>query len=297
MAHAPSARTRGPRALALALQLCLHAVRANIAPQAGTTASSVAVRLVMGPDVSNTPPALRLAALLEPFAAASGAAPTLTLSVGNTSACHELVPDDELHGLPAESFVLRGDGAATVCARGALTKRAGARAAPLVLGTLYAVYEALEELGFSFLHPLEPVLPLALRGAGAAALRDANRTGVPHFVTRSFHVHTEHPLELLELLQGTDVAASDDGSGAAGVVRPQEWASMLPEFTLLLEWLVANKQNKLEWVLLDSPLWPAGFVDGAVRQGRLRTLTDAARQWGVSSGADVPIAEQQQHAW
>ena len=52
---------------------------------------------------------------------------------------------------------------------------------------------------------------------------------------------------------------------------------MVPEYELLLEWLVANGQNRLEWVILDSPDWAPGFVSSALRQGRLRQLTDLAR--------------------
>ena len=72
---------------------------------------------------------------------------------------------------------------------------------------------------------------------------------------------------------------------------------MLPEAQRFFEWLIANKQNGLEWVALGSSNWPKGFVDGALRKQRMRTLVDLAHSFGVDVGVDVPIALEQQHSW
>ena len=42
-------------------------------------------------------------------------------------------------------------------------------------------------------------------------------------------------------------------------------SQMLPEMTLYAEWLAANKQNRLEWVLLGAEEW-AWFANSTVRQ-------------------------------
>lgn len=58
---------------------------------------------------------------------------------------------------------------------------------------------------------------------------------------------------------------------------------------LLTEWLVANRQNRLEFLLLAASDWE-NFVNSTLRQRRLRTLTEMGRQWGIMIGVDVPIA-------
>lgn len=61
-------------------------------------------------------------------------------------------------------------------------------------------------------------------------------------------------------------------------------------------WLVANRQNRLEWLLLWAEDW-AEFANSTERQQRQKIMTTMAREVGVGVGADVPIAEEQQHAW
>ena len=102
--------------------------------------------------------------------------------------------------------------------------------------------------------------------------------------------------------------------------------SMLPEFELFLEWLVANRQNEVEWNLLIAESWREfGFSE--LRQSRFRALTDACHRYamacgavrvlwihgvdarsspqrsptpggmGIGGGQDVPLALKQQHTW
>jgi phosphoserine phosphatase len=59
---------------------------------------------------------------------------------------------------------------------------------------------------------------------------------------------------------------------------------------------VANRQNRLEWVLLSATYW-ADFATSSLRQTRLATVNQLAYQYGILTGADVPIAERQQHGW
>jgi hypothetical protein len=59
---------------------------------------------------------------------------------------------------------------------------------------------------------------------------------------------------------------------------------MVPEAEAFMEWLVANRQNAVEWVLLYSKDWPHGQADGAERKGRLRRLTDLAHAYGLEAG-------------
>ena len=65
-------------------------------------------------------------------------------------------------------------------------------------------------------------------------------------------MHTLHPLELTHVLNGWGPGGPDDELG---------WRELLPEWELFLEWLVANRQNRAEWVLLMAPSWQE-FADG-----------------------------------
>lgn len=95
--------------------------------------------------------------------------------------------------------------------------------ADALTGPIFASYELLKQLGFVFLHPLEPLSPPSLVFPPAL-----NITSTPRWPIRGTHYHTEHPLELTEVLNGFD---STDGTA---------WAGMLPQLELFLEWLVAN---------------------------------------------------------
>jgi hypothetical protein len=64
---------------------------------------------------------------------------------------------------------------------------------------------------------------------------------------------------------------------------------MMPDWHKFLEWLVANRQNAIEFLLLAADEWQ-DFVASPTRQQRLRNITDAGYLWGVAIAADIPIA-------
>ena len=137
------------------------------------------------------------------------------------------------------------------------------------LGAQYAVYEWLHGMGVRFIHPeqtyvperssIPPVLPAAESG-----LRE------PAFPLRGFHIHTQHPLELLEALLEDDPAE---------VERAYRY----------VDWLVANRQNVLQWILLDSipePEWKA----------QAARITEYAHRRGVKVFAQTSFTSEQQNA-
>jgi hypothetical protein len=138
--------------------------------------------------------------------------------------------------------------------------------------------QALRVLGFGFLHQLVPFVPQ--QQISLSRLVGVNITEQsPQWSVRGFHYHTEHPLELMELLNGVDAGS-------------ESWASMVPEFNAYCEWMVANRQNAFESFLLNLD----GDSYSTQRVARLRTLAELGQQWGIAIGVDVPIAEIQQHA-
>lgn len=64
---------------------------------------------------------------------------------------------------------------------------------------------------------------------------------------------------------------------------------MMPEWGSFLEWLVANRQNAIEYLLLAADDWES-FVASSTRQGRFKQITSLAFEWGVAVASDVPIA-------
>lgn len=194
------------------------------------------------------------------------------LSIGDTMASRSLA--GEPAALGEEGYRIKGEaveGGHRLVAFGTSAR-----------GNGYAAYALMEQLGFAFLHPLAPHRPTAL---GAIAVADATRT--PRWHDREIHLHTQHPLELTELLQGWGSQGPTDRAG---------FEAMLPEWDAYLEWLLANGQNGVEWFLLYADSWKE-FADSDERFDRLRLLVDRTHDFALRAGIDVPIVFGQQHAY
>src|SRR5581483_10945739 len=120
-----------------------------------------------------------------------------------------------------------------------------------------------------------------------AALAPVDRKESPRWPSRGVHIHTMHPIELCEVLNGWGHGDPADDVG---------FHAMLADWDRFLEWAIANRQNRVEWFLLAADSWRS-FASSPTRQARLAELVARAHAWGLLAGADVPIAEKQQHAW
>lgn len=143
----------------------------------------------------------------------------------------------------------------------------------------------LQHLGYRFWHPLQPVIPSHFQRSTMASF--STDLAEPYLHQRGFTPHTMHPIELTHVLNGWGLNGPEDLEG---------WQAMLPQWEAYLEWLVAHRQNKVEWVLLEKGRWKT-FSRGAERQRRLRILVKMAHEWGIQVGIDAPFALQQQNAW
>lgn len=205
----------------------------------------------------------------------------VVVALGATSVSDAVVPPGELAALAPESLVVRSApfrGAKLLVAQG----RPKEDHPHGNLGALHAAYALLEELGFSFLHPLAPLAPGALVVPESIA-----KVSSPRWKKRAMHLHTQHPLELTDLLQGF---------GPNGTSDEAAWARGLDEWDRFLEWCVANGQNGVEWFLLWAKSWQ-DFADSPARLGRLAMLVERAHAFGLDAGIDAPIAFAQQHAF
>jgi hypothetical protein len=262
--------------------------------QNGDSPAASGVFLVFGGDgidaaVRSRYEALLASALGKPVqVVAAEAVPTkldatsLVIAIGDSSLARELIPAAEHAALAPEAFVVRSGkrGDATLLAADGKPAKHHPHGN---LGALHGAYALLEELGFAFLHPLAPVVPKPLHLPSGSI----DRKEAPRWDDREIHLHTMHPLELTELLQGFGTTGPEDAAG---------FEAMLPEWDRFLEWSIANGQNGVEWFLLWAESWSA-FADSDVRLGRLTKLVERAHAYSISVGIDAPIAFAQQHSF
>jgi hypothetical protein len=176
------------------------------------------------------------------------------------------------------------------------------------IGAHFAAYEVLQRLGFGFLHPLQPLVPdqLDLSFANADGGRFDLATA-PHFAIRGVHHHTEHPLELMEFLNGFDITypvtltpprpplSMSRHADVTPTMKGETWESMVGDWERALEWTVANRQNRWEWVLLWAKDWN-DFAWSELRRTRLARIADIAHAWGVVVGAGTAHNHTTAHA-
>lgn len=245
----------------------------------------------------------------------------LLLVLGNSSWGRAYITDHELATLPAESFriVSRRNvipNVLVVFSNGVPSQHGYRSPRPVLAidyGAIAGAYAVLELLGFKFLHPLSPSIPVFL----SLKIGDGSNLNIiesPHWPIRIFHHHTQHPLELTEVMQGLDIpmfgphgpqclkgdyAEYNRQRSQAKDSAPiycERWEDMVSDMNTLYEWAVANKYNRLEWLLLGNYKWK-GFDYSDTRRKRMKILTHLGNQFGLLVGADVPLGNVQQHGW
>ncbi len=162
------------------------------------------------------------------------------------------------------------DDAVTVAGAYRLTGSDGAYAVKAgdALGLQYGAYELLERAGIVFLHPEETYFPPSLC---LDCVGDVDEEAAPGYTMRGTHVHTMHPIEYESTLLGND-------------------PSTLHRFDRFLGWLIARRQNYLEWNLLrtiDDEAWLAHATE----------MVKRAHARGFNMGIVAPIAFRQQNSF
>lgn len=254
--YSPGMNRRQP-ALAAAAALALSCTSVACGPDGGARGwdpADIGV-VVASEDPGVTRAAQDLARLL---GAATGRTPPVVTDAGDTGRGKLLLVGDgpwECPALIEEAYQV---------SRTTFDGRMSLRFCGDATGAQYAVYEWLHQIGVRYVHPEQTFVPRLKRIP--AALTE----GAPAYELRGFHLHTQHPLELLEAVHEDD---------AAEVERAYRY----------VDWLVANRQNVLQWILLDSipePEWKA----------QAARITAYAHSRGVRVFAQTSFTSEQQNA-
>src|SRR5690606_10083131 len=149
---------------------------------------------------------------------------SLVVSVGDTELARQVIPETELAALGPEAFILRSGATAAGVPFIAADGNPGEGFGTGDVGDHYGSYAVLETLGYAFLHPLAPIVPTSL----PAEAPTVDRTEKPRWRIRGLHIHTMHPLELTNVLQGW---------GESGPEDADSWRAMTGEWRSTCEWL------------------------------------------------------------
>lgn len=250
----------------------------------------------------------------------------LILSLGNTNLSLEMLPIEELRKLPPESFhlhVTRSHPYNKTCPLALVSNglpldytrhtNASFNKNFIHYGALVGAYASLELLGYAFLHPLEPYFPGMTRLDNCSISNcEIDIIESPYWPERGFHIHTQHPLEVTEVLQGHDIPQFGPFGPNCGIYNRrnkdhsinqnkdsiklycERWDDMVDDVNRLFEWAVANRLNKLEWLALGNFKWGNELE---TKMKRFRVLTNLAHEYSLLLGLDCPIVNQQQHSW
>jgi len=134
-----------------------------------------------------------------------------------------------------------------------------------LLGAQYGTAAALEALGFRFRHPFDTFVPdLPILGEAGAPFGAVHR---PEVSVRGMQLHTLHPIEGYFAFWEPSAGSRDDAQR-------------------IIDWLIKNRGNFLQWVALDDILDPTRRMPW---QAFTRELIDYAHARGVRTGLNIQL--------
>lgn len=131
-----------------------------------------------------------------------------------------------------------------------------------VLGAQYGTSVALESLGFRFRHPFDPLVPKV-----PALVAPDTEVHKPAVRIRGVHLHTLHPIEGYFAFWEPSAGSTNDAHR-------------------IIDWVVKNKGNYLQWVALDNILKPEYFEPW---KSFTRELIDYAHFRGIRVGLGIQL--------
>jgi hypothetical protein len=269
--------------------VALFSFGAHASPSLSTTS----VYLIQGNDVaprvksrvSELLKGLSNVTVTEGSANATPSDAQLIISIGDTPTTRALISKEDVARQGSEGFVVRSkneNGIVTIATDG--NPASGERTSMKTnRGLSFGAYEVLQQIGFHFNHPFEPKTPKTL----TLPATDLNIDEKPRWPARGLHLHTMHPIELTHVLNGWGPNGPQDVAG---------FNSALKEWDLFGEWMIAHRQNQVEWVLLADKTHVT-FNDSGDRIARLKKLVEMSHAWGLLTGIDVGVIFEQQNMW
>jgi hypothetical protein len=134
------------------------------------------------------------------------------------------------------------------------------------LGVQYGLAQVLEGLGFRFASPFATRVPTA-PAPGPALEAALGVTHEPAIGRRGIHLHTLHPIE-----------------GYAAMWEPGE--GNLADARRIVDWVVKNRGDYLQWVALDDILSPERLEPW---RAHTRAIVDYARARGLETGIAIQL--------
>jgi hypothetical protein len=137
-----------------------------------------------------------------------------------------------------------------------------------VLGLHYGLSHVLEARGMRFFHPEKTAVGPANLGAGEPDAADLGRVIQPAIPLRGLHLHALHPIEAHDTLWE---------GGATNLERARH----------LIDWIVKNRGNYLQWTALDDIT--RDDTRASQWQADTKTIVDYAHQRGVKVGLGLQL--------
>lgn len=183
-----------------------------------------------------------------------------SVTIGATEGIQALLVVEEPGGdLPKGDFSLVG------VEEGGVVKHT--LSAGSAIGLAYGIYAYAEQLGLRFLHPEQTVVPNFVWKPETGDQSESSP-----YRRRGFHIHTQHPLPMMEFL----LVPSGEGLQYA-----KNW----------VDWLLHNRQNMLDWYLLDT------VPDYTAWAAHATQIADYAHERGVEVGIEFGFTFSQQNAY
>jgi len=201
------------------------------------------------------------------------------LDVANAAAFAATIPDDDLQVLASDDPVAAAQSGQRKAMRVAIVEDLDCRECYRIegegrvyvvhgdgqLGWQYGLAHLLELWGFRFHHPLDTVVPDWLDELDGHA--DLGVTFQPEMSLRGIQLHTLHPIEGLWALW----VPGDDS---------------LDRATRIVDWLIKNRGNYLQWVALDDI---EGSATHAAWLAQTREIVQVAHARGIEVGVGVQL--------
>ncbi len=134
-----------------------------------------------------------------------------------------------------------------------------------VLGAQYGVTAALEALGLRFRHPFDTYVPSALAFGEIAEIDESVHK--PDIRVRGLQLHTLHPIEGY-------FAFWEPGAGSTNGAHR------------IIDWVIKNRGNFLQWVALDNIMQPAAHAEW---KPFTQELIAYAHSRGVTVGLNIQL--------